>query len=234
MLTAGVTSCGNRGNNDGSSATIRIFTYSGNEFEAVTMDSVMKKIEDTVGVKIAFEGAVADDYYTKLTPMMGSQDWPDIIWSDPENSGGRFSELVGIRGRKCCTTSTICSPGNAERYPYLTKLIYSDQYKNIIYHEGHYIVPAVQTSTAWAIYYRADWLEQIGFVDESGNAKAPVTLDEFEYVMSRFFRHGALYRRQRPEDGADVRHFAQHAEFLCQSAVRCIRYHARLGHYGNG
>ena len=185
VLTAGVTSCGNRGNNDGSSATIRIFTYSGNEFEAVTMDSVMKKIEDTVGVKIAFEGAVADDYYTKLTPMMGSQDWPDIIWSDPENSGGAFQNWSDPRQEMLYNLDDLLT-GNAERYPYLTKLIYSDQYKNIIYHEGHYIVPAVQTSTAWAIYYRADWLEQIGFVDESGNAKAPVTLDEFEYVMSRF------------------------------------------------
>lgn len=56
-LAATVTGCGNHNNseNDGKN-TIRIFTYSGQEFESVTMDSVMKKIEDTVGVKLSFEG----------------------------------------------------------------------------------------------------------------------------------------------------------------------------------
>ena len=69
---------------------IRIFTYSGHEFESVTMDSAMKKIEEKVDVKLAFEGATAGDYYTKLNPMISTGDWPDIIWSDPENSSGAF------------------------------------------------------------------------------------------------------------------------------------------------
>ena len=76
--------------NDESGEEIRIFTYSGHEFESVTMDSVMKKIEEKVGVSLYFEGATAGDYYTKLNPMISTGDWPDIIWSDPENSGGAF------------------------------------------------------------------------------------------------------------------------------------------------
>ena len=73
-----MTGCGNHNNseNDGKN-TIRIFTYSGQEFESVTMDSVMKKIEDTVGVKLSFEGAVADDYYTKLT--YSGQEFESIV-----------------------------------------------------------------------------------------------------------------------------------------------------------
>lgn len=69
---------------------VRIFTYTGQEYDSVTMDSVMTAIEEEVGLEIRFEGASEEDYYTRLTPMMGSGDWPDIIWSDPENSAGAF------------------------------------------------------------------------------------------------------------------------------------------------
>ena len=164
---------------------VRIFTYTGQEYDSVTMDSVMNAIQDKVGLEIRFEGASVEDYYTRLTPMMGSGDWPDIIWSDPENSAGAFQNWADPAQDMLWNLDELLI-GNEERYPYLNKLIYSDQYKNIMYYDGHYIVPEVQTSTAWAIYYRADWLEAIGFVDDEGNARAPVTLDEFEYVMSRF------------------------------------------------
>ena len=176
--------CGGGGDN-GSSQAIRIFTYSGNEYEGVKMDSVFQKIESDVGVTISFEGASATDYYTSLTPMMNTMDLPDIIWSDPENSGGAFQMWANPDQDLLWNLDDLLI-GNEDRYPYLNKLIYSNQYKNIQYYDGHYLVPAVETKTAWAIYYRADWLEAIGFVDENGKAKAPETLDEFEYVMSRF------------------------------------------------
>ena len=164
---------------------VRIFTYTGQEYDSVTMDSVMNAIQDKVGLEIRFEGASVEDYYTRLTPMMGSGDWPDLIWSDPENSAGAFQTWADPAQDMLWNLDELLI-GNEDRYPYLNKLVYSDQYKNIMYYDGHYIVPEVQTSTAWAIYYRADWLEAIGFVDDEGNARAPVTLDEFEYVMSRF------------------------------------------------
>ena len=164
---------------------VRIFTYTGQEYDSVTMDSVMTAIEEEVGLEIRFEGASEEDYYTRLTPMMGSGDWPDIIWSDPENSAGAFQNWADPAQDMLWNLDELLI-GNEERYPYLNKLIYSDQYKNIMYYDGHYIVPNVQTSTAWAIYYRADWLEAIDFVDSDGNARAPETHDELEYVMSRF------------------------------------------------
>ena len=169
----------------GKTDEIRIFTYSGHEFDSVMMDSVMKKVEEKVGITLAFEGATAADYYTKLNPMISTGDWPDIIWADPDNSSGVFQTWADPTQEVLYNLDELLA-GNSDRYPYLTKLIYSDQYKNIMYHGGHYIVPHVSTSTAWAIYYRADWLEQIGFVDDEGNAKAPVTLEEFEYVMKAF------------------------------------------------
>ena len=164
---------------------VRIFTYTGQEYDSVTMDSVMNAIQDKVGLEIRFEGASVEDYYTRLTPMMGSGDWPDLIWSDPENSAGAFQTWADPAQDMLWNLDELLI-GNEDRYPYLNKLVYSDQYKNIMYYDGHYIVPEVQTSTAWAIYYRADWLEAIDFVDDEGNARAPVTLDEFEYVMSCF------------------------------------------------
>lgn len=164
---------------------VRIFTYTGQEYDSVTMDSVMNAIQDEVGLEIRFEGASVEDYYTRLTPMMGSGDWPDLIWSDPENSAGAFQTWADPAQDMLWNLDELLI-GNEDRYPYLNKLVYSNQYKNIMYYDGHYIVPEVQTSTAWAIYYRADWLEAIDFVDDEGNARAPVTLDEFEYVMSCF------------------------------------------------
>ena len=172
-------------NSTNEAGVVRIFTYTGQEYDSVTMDSVMNAIQDEVGLEIRFEGASVEDYYTRLTPMMGSGDWPDLIWSDPENSAGAFQTWADPAQDMLWNLDELLI-GNEDRYPYLNKLVYSDQYKNIMYYDGHYIVPEVQTSTAWAIYYRADWLEAIGFVDDEGNARAPVTLDEFEYVMSHF------------------------------------------------
>lgn len=177
--------CKKKDDNKTDGNVIRIFTYSGNDFEGVTMDSVFKKIEEKVGVTLQFEGTTAEDYYTKLTPMMGSMDIPDIIWSDPDNSNGAFQSWANPEQELLYNLDEYLLT-NESRYPYLNKLVYSNQYKNIMYYDGHYIVPAVETSTAWAIYYRADWLEAIGFVDENGKAKTPETLDEFEYVMSKF------------------------------------------------
>ena len=181
-LSAAACAPGNLTNTEG---VLRIFTYTGQEYDSVTVDSVMKAIEEKVGAEIRFEGASVEDYYTKLTPMMGSGDWPDIIWSDPENSSGAFQNWADPMQDMLWNLDELLV-GNEDRYPYLNKLIYSEQYKNIMYHDGHYIVPEVQTASAWAIYYRADWLEQIGFVDQDGNARAPETLDEFEYVMKAF------------------------------------------------
>lgn len=82
--------CGNNDNKKDDKNVIRVFTYSGNEFEGATMDSVFQKIEEKIGVTLEFEGATAEDYYTKLSPMIGSLDIPDIIWADPDNSDGAF------------------------------------------------------------------------------------------------------------------------------------------------
>lgn len=193
VLAATCAGCGNQDDvideEPSKPVTLRVFTYSGNEFESVQMDSVMKAIEAKVNIQFSFEGATADDYYTKLSPMMATGDWPDIIWSDPENSNGAFASWADPDQDILYNLDELIE-GREDRYPYLTKLLNCEQYKNIMYYDGHYIVPHVSTSTAWAIYYRADWLEQIGFVDEDGNAKAPVTLEEFEYVMSRFSGNG--------------------------------------------
>ena len=182
---APMASCRSGGGGNGSLQSIRIFTYSGDEYAGAKMDSVFQKIESDVGVEISFEGAKSENYYTKLTPMMNSMDLPDVVWSDPENSEGAFQRWADPTQDLLWNLDELLI-GNEDRYPYLNKLVYSDQYKNIQYYGGHYLVPAVETKTAWAIYYRADWLEAIGFVGEDGKAKAPETLDEFEEVMSKF------------------------------------------------
>ncbi|MBQ8884788.1 MAG: extracellular solute-binding protein [Clostridia bacterium] len=185
MLMFGATACGNKTGRKNPAGTLRIFTYTGQNYEGIDMDSVFKKIEEESGVKLAFEGASSADYYTKLAPMMNTGDFPDVIWSDPKNSSGNFDSWADPDTNNLLWNLDELLVGNEERYPYLTKLIYSPTYKNIKYFDGHYLVPNV-SAPGWAIYYRADWLEQIGFVDENGKAKAPVTLAEFEYVMQKF------------------------------------------------
>lgn len=193
MLALSMTGCsegGGGGNQvEGEKMPVRIYTYEGQQLDSVSMDPVFKAIEDKVGVSIKFEGTTSDDYYTQLAPMINSGDLPDMFWTDPENSGGAFSRWADPKQDIIYGLDEYLI-GNENRYPYLNKLVYCDQYKNILYRfddkDDHYIIPVVETRSAWAIYYRADWLEQIGFVDEAGKARAPETLDEFEEVMMKF------------------------------------------------
>lgn len=174
--------CGRHGKR--SDTELLIFTYTGNEYDSVKKDAVWEAIEEATGFDISFQGASTANYLEKLNPKMNELDFPDIIWVD--NSSQSFINWASPEQDLIWNLDELML-GNEDRYPYLTKLIYSDQYKNISYYDGgHYFVPNVNTATAWAIYYRADWLKEIGFVDENGNAKAPVTLDEFEQVMEGF------------------------------------------------
>lgn len=183
-------------------------------------------IEEATGFDISFQGASTANYLEKLNPKMNELDFPDIIWVD--NSSQSFINWASPEQDLIWNLDELML-GNEDRYPYLTKLIYSDQYKNISYYDGgHYFVPNVNTATAWAIYYRADWLKEIGFVDENGNAKAPVTLDEFEQVMEGFTA------KNKFGNPADLGYFAEYRRFLYKLALRRFRRYARLGYRRKG
>lgn len=190
LICFGAVACGEKGSKDAN--TLRIFTYTGDEYDGIRKDSVLNAIEEKTGFKLKFEGASTADYWTKLSPKMNTGDYPDIMWVEDSNSN--FLAWANPKQDLLWNIDELLL-GNEERYPYLSKLVYSNQYVNLMFYDGHYIVPYVNTATAWAIYYRADWLVEAGFVDENGNAKAPETLDEFEAVMKAFtgnnlFRNG--------------------------------------------
>ena len=115
------TGCGN-----GCAYGIRIFTYSGDEYAGAKMDSVFQKIESDVGVEISFEGAKSENYYTKLTPMMNSMYLPDVVWSDPENSEGAFQRWADPTQDLLWNLDELLI-GNEDRYPYLNKMVYTEQ-----------------------------------------------------------------------------------------------------------
>jgi len=182
MLFSGATAC-NKGTQRAENELL-IFTYTGNEYDSVRKDSVWEAIEEKTGFTISFQGASTANYLQSLNPKMNNLEFPDLIWVD--NGSTSFVNWANPKQDMLWNLDELLL-GNEERYPYLTKLVYSDQYKNITYYDGgHYFIPYVNTATAWAIYYRADWLKEIGFVNEDGSARAPVTLDEFEEVMKGF------------------------------------------------
>ncbi|HEY8443707.1 MAG TPA: extracellular solute-binding protein [Clostridia bacterium] len=166
--------------------TLRLFLNSGHLFDGVEKDSVWKKIEEDLNITIRVEGATHNsDYYTTLNPMLNTGDFPDIIFSVPSNNGTAFhnwsNQSTGILWNLDLLIAQ--KPG---AYPWIEKILNSDQYKNIKYDDAHTLLPYVTSPNGWGIYYRTDWLINVGFVNEDGSAKIPATMDEFEEVLKRF------------------------------------------------
>ncbi len=184
MLLTTATACNGKGGGSRADDELSIFTFTGNEYDNVRKDAAWKALEEKTGFTISYQGASTANYMQSLNPKMNNLEFPDIIWIN--NDTQSFLNWANPSQDLIWNLDELLL-GNEERYPYLTKLLYSDQYKNMSYYDGgHYVVPYVNTATAWAIYYRGDWLKQIGFVNDDGSAKVPTTLDEFEQVMKGF------------------------------------------------
>lgn len=214
LITSGValTSCVSEREEKDDSGKSYIYCWinEGNKYEGAKKDSVLRKIEDTCGVNLQVTGTTHNDtYYTTLNPKVNTGEILDILFTVPTAQGDGYSEWIdqGL----LCDYDTLMAEKPGE-YPYLEAIFESDAYKNIQYGDDlHTLLPFITSKNSWTIYYRADWLREIGYVakDSNGNAlyeldykgnqildsitgepllkaRAPVNMDEFEDVMIKF------------------------------------------------
>lgn len=185
--------CG--GNNTESGNALRIFVNNGNAFDGVEKDRIWQEIEKKTGAEMSFEGlSHSSAYYTKLNPLMNTiNNMPDIVFVVPS------SEEMGLSSFSDKWTDPnkglvynydeLLERYSKGTYPYIEKLLSSEQYKYIMHNNGHYILPNTTSNSSWGIYFRTDWLINIGYytmVGEEKIARYPVTIDEYTDVIRKF------------------------------------------------
>lgn len=177
----------------GNGDELRLFLGYGGYFYGATKDSVWLEIETRSGVKFNVEGEDhGESYYKKLSPMLASLNIPDLVFTVPEESMGAYESYVSQGFFRNLDELIAEKP---EDYPYLKRILNSDRYKNLTYLDKNgnsvrTLIPNINTPNGWAIYYRQDWLKEIGFTNPDGTAKTPATIEEFEQVVRAFSGQG--------------------------------------------
>lgn len=191
LLTVSLTliSCGNKDPevDDQGKSIIRMFINEGNLLDGKQKDRIWKEIEEKANVSLRIEGASHNsDYYTTLNPMINTGDIPDIIFSDP-NQTNAYNNWVDQDILHNIDLLLAEKPGE---YPWIEKLFESTQYKNISFGGGkRTLIPYLTSANGWGIYYRTDWLINVGYsevVDGKTVAKIPTTIEEFADVLKLF------------------------------------------------
>ena len=164
---------------------LRIFMNGGQEYDGIKKDAVWQEIEEKSGVSLQIEGANHNsDYYSVLNPMINTGDVPDVIFAVPNAAGNAYNNWVTQDVVWNIDELLAEEPG---AYPYLEKILKSDQFKNLTFGDGaHTLIPYFTSNSGWGIYYRADWLIATGHVNEDGTAKVPETIEEFQEVLKDF------------------------------------------------
>ncbi len=168
--------------------TLDMFLNGGNSFDGLKRDSIWKKIEEDTGVKMAIRGATHNsDYYTTLNPMINTGSIPDVIFAVPNNAGNSYNNWVDQEIIWNIDELLAEKPGE---YPYIEAILGSDQFKNLTFgNNAHTLLPYLSSESGWGIYYRADWLINIGYYTETNGvktAKTPETIEEFQDVLMKF------------------------------------------------
>ncbi len=184
LCSFGLTACGGGGGGDEEyDVSIRLFLNNGHYFDGAEKNSIWKELEKAAQANIEIQGASQADYETTFFPMINTLDFPDMffaadlkeagqIWADPDDGIlWNYDDLFAMY------------PGE---FPYLEEILSSDQYKNLITMGQHVMLPNPSAASGWGVYYRADWLKAVGWVNDDGTAKVPTTLDEMYEVMKLF------------------------------------------------
>ena len=192
VLISGISACGGSDEpevDESGKSIIRIFMNGGNEYDGRKKDSVWLKIEEEANVSLRIEGATHNsDYYQTLNPMINTGDIPDVIFTVPSSSGKAYNNWIEQDLFWNIDELLAEKPGE---YPYIEALLGSEQYKNITYGENaHTMIPYITSNSGWGIYYRTDWLINVGYteLDTDGNkiAKTPKTIEEVQEVLKLF------------------------------------------------
>lgn len=182
--------CGGGGGSSGDPRTIKAWINTGNEFDGAHKDSIWQKIEEETNVTLNLTGGThGTSYYQALNPTLASMRCDlDIVFSVPSNANAAYENLIDQDIYWNIEELLAAKPGE---YPNIEKILRSDVYKNISYGDNyHSLIPYVTSRSGWTIYYRSDWLINIGYYTEDGHgnkiARTPVTISEFADVMKKF------------------------------------------------
>lgn len=188
MTLGGVSSC-TPAKDPSDPDTILAWINTGNEFDGSYKDSVWQEIERQTGVTLNITGAThGTSYYQTLNPRLASASCNlDIIFSVPSNVNCSYETLVSQDIYWNIEELLAAKPAE---YPNIEKIIRSDVYKNISYGDNvHSLIPYLTSRSGWTIYYRSDWLINVGYYDEVNGekvARTPVTIEDFQEVMRLF------------------------------------------------
>lgn len=180
-----LTSCGGGGEKD--PRTVKVFMNEGNTLNGAKKDSVWLQIEKDTQTTIEINGAThGSDYYSNLNLQLNNPKnfKYDIVFSVPSNNDSHYQSHVDSNLYWNIDELLAAKP---DKYKNIERIIHSDQYKNIMFGEKyHTIVPYATSKSGWTIYYRSDWLINIGYVNDDGSARVPTTMSEFEDVLKKF------------------------------------------------
>ncbi len=187
-------------------AEIKLFINNGHYYDGTKKDNIWLEIEKQANVKFSVTGeSHSGSYYTKLSPMVNTiVDSPDLIFLVPTSESlgtSTFSDVWCAPKTGLMYSYEEMLEGYPEgTYPYLEKILFESQYKNITQNEKHYLLPNFSSANSWGIYYRKDWLIAAGYftVDAGGNkvARYPVNMDEFTDVLAKFSNINAIAKEQ--------------------------------------
>lgn len=168
-----------------------MFVNGGNSFDGVKKDSIWQKIETDTGVKMAIRGATHNsDYYTTLNPMINTGSIPDVIFAVPHDAGNSYNNWVNQDIIWNIDELLAEKPG---QYPHIEAILKSDQFKNLTFgNHAHTLLPYLTSESGWGIYYRSDWLINIGYyVEQNGEkiARTPETIEEFQDALMKFTKN---------------------------------------------
>lgn len=173
----------------GGRRSILAWINTGNEYDGAYKDSIWQHIEEQTGVTINITGAThGTSYYQTLNPRLASASCNlDIVFSVPSNVNCSYETLIGQDIYWNIEELLLEKPGV---YKNIEAILRSDVYKNISYGDNiHSLIPYITSRSGWTIYYRSDWLINVGYYTEVNGekvAKVPVTINEMEEVMKLF------------------------------------------------
>lgn len=170
MLTATMIGCSSTEQTD--SGEVLSYTLFANEWQKYTgteHDRILSEVEKKFNVSLNLTGAPSDGWEEKLTLMINTGEIPDMFFFRPGSTQYRMWVDSGV---------ILPYDDYLKNTEYLKQIFAEPIYNNLSYNGKHYFLPMI-TLNNHAMYYRKDWLDNLGM-------KTPETLEEYEEMLKAF------------------------------------------------